>query len=74
MAAASFIAHAPRGCWPVAGAGWCRCRAPLPNGGEPAVLHCLLLLYPWTRGARPLGLDAVMRRPEGAERREAERP
>jgi putative oxidoreductase len=56
MAAAYFIAHAPRGFWPVT------------NGGEPAVLYCFIFLYLWTRGAGPYSLDAVMRRPGGAER------
>jgi putative oxidoreductase len=52
MAAAYFIAHLPRGFWP------------LTNGGEPALLFCFIFLYLWTRGAGPYSLDAMMGRAE----------
>ena len=44
MAAAYFIAHAPRGFMP------------LQNGGEIAVLYCFLFLYIAARGTVALGL------------------
>ena len=44
MAAAYFIAHAPRG--PI----------PLQNGGELAVLYCFLFLYIAARGTVALGM------------------
>jgi putative oxidoreductase len=46
MAAAYFIAHMPRGLWPI------------HNGGEPAVLFCFAFLYIASRGAGMLSLDA----------------
>jgi putative oxidoreductase len=46
MAAAYFIAHAPRGPWPI------------QNGGEPAVLFCFAFLYIASRGAGRWSLDA----------------
>lgn len=39
MAVAYFLAHAPRGFWPIA------------NGGELAVLYCFLFLYIAARGS-----------------------
>jgi putative oxidoreductase len=45
MAAAYFIAHAPRGPWP------------MRNAGEPAVLYCFLFLYIASRGAGIWGVD-----------------
>jgi len=56
MASAYFMAHAPRGFWPVA------------NGGEVAVLFCFTFLYLWTRGAGPISLDALMRPRGDADR------
>jgi putative oxidoreductase len=44
MAAAYFIAHAPRG------------SVPHQNGGELAVLYCFLFLYIASRGTVALGL------------------
>ena len=44
MAGVYFIAHAPRG------------SIPLQNGGELAVLYCLLFLYIASRGTVALGL------------------
>ena len=45
MAVAYFGQHAPRGLWPIR------------NGGELAVLYCLLFLYIASRGAGMWGLD-----------------
>jgi putative oxidoreductase len=45
MAAAYFIAHAPRGPWP------------MRNAGEPAVLYCFLFLYIASRGAGIWAVD-----------------
>lgn len=45
MAAAYFIAHAPRGTWPI------------QNGGELSALYCFAFLFIATRGAGMLGLD-----------------
>lgn len=50
MAAAYFIVHAPRGTFPI------------QNGGELAVLYCVLFLYIATRGAGSWGLDRQARR------------
>ena len=50
MAFAYFIAHYPRGIWPVT------------NGGEPAVLYCFVFLYFASRGSGPLSLDRIIRR------------
>jgi putative oxidoreductase len=49
MAFAYFIAHAPRGTWPI------------QNGGELAVLYCFLFLYIATRGGGRLSLDSLRR-------------
>jgi putative oxidoreductase len=46
MAAAYFMAHAPRGFWPI------------ENGGELAVLYCFVFLYIATRGTGRLGLSS----------------
>ena len=48
MAVAYFIAHYPRGFWPIA------------NGGEPAVLYCFIFLYIASRGSGPSSLDRVI--------------
>lgn len=45
MAAAYFMAHAPRGFWPI------------QNDGELAVLNCFLFLYIAARGTGRLGLS-----------------
>lgn len=50
MAAAYFLAHAPRGSWPV------------ENGGELAALYCFLFLYMAARGSGPLSVDRMFRR------------
>ncbi len=47
MAAAYFMAHAPRGFWPI------------ENGGELAVLYCFVFLYIAARGTGRLGLISV---------------
>jgi putative oxidoreductase len=48
MAAAYFIAHAPRNFWPIL------------NGGELAAVYCFLFLYLAAAGGGPLSLDAMM--------------
>jgi putative oxidoreductase len=53
MAVAYFMAHAPRGFWPVL------------NGGAPAALYCFLFLYLSAAGAGPWSVDA-RRRPGDA--------
>jgi putative oxidoreductase len=45
MAFAYFLAHQPRGTWPI------------QNGGEPAVLFCFLFLFIATRGAGRFSVD-----------------
>jgi len=47
MAVAYFLAHMPRGFWPI------------ENSGEPAVLSCFVFLYFATWGSGPLGLDRI---------------
>jgi putative oxidoreductase len=47
MAVAYFLAHAPKGFWPVL------------NGGAPAVLYCFLFLYFSAAGAGAFSLDAL---------------
>jgi len=49
MALAYFIAHAPRGFWP------------LLNGGELAALYSFLFLYFAAAGGGPWSLDRAMR-------------
>jgi putative oxidoreductase len=46
MAVAYFMAHAPKGFWPIL------------NGGEPAVFYCFLFLYLAAVGPGPWSLDA----------------
>ena len=46
MAAAYFMAHAPRGFWPI------------ENDGELAVLYCFVFLYIAARGTGRLGLSS----------------
>ena len=49
MAFAYFIAHAPRGFWP------------LLNGGELAVLYCFVFLYLAAAGGGPWSIDHLLR-------------
>ncbi len=49
MAVAYFLAHAPRGPWPIL------------NGGESAALFCFIFLYLFAAGAGPYSVDAVLR-------------
>ena len=53
MAAAYFLAHAPRGTWPI------------ENQGELAALYCFAFLYIAARGAGMLSIDGA----RGAPRR-----
>ncbi len=55
MAVAYFIAHAPKGFWPVL------------NQGHPAVIYCFLFLYLSAAGPGPWSLDALRGRHGGAE-------
>ena len=48
MAFAYFLAHVPRGLWPIG------------NQGELAALYCFLFLYIAARGAGPLSLDRIL--------------
>ncbi len=50
MAVAYFMAHQPRGAWPIL------------NHGEPAVLLCFIFLFFAAHGAGEWSLDAVSRR------------
>ena len=50
MAAAYFMAHFPKGFWPV------------ENGGELAALYCFVFLYIASRGGGPLSLDRMIRK------------
>jgi putative oxidoreductase len=50
MAAAYFLAHLPRGPWPI------------QNGGELAVLYCFLFLYIATRGGGIASVDSLRRK------------
>ena len=50
MAFAYFMAHFPRGFWPV------------QNGGEPVVLFCFIFLYLSAAGAGPWSVDAMRAR------------
>ncbi len=47
---AYFIAHAPRGFYPIA------------NAGELAVLYCFVFLYIAAAGAGPWSFDAILKR------------
>jgi putative oxidoreductase len=57
MAVAYFMAHAPRGFFP------------LLNKGEPAVLYCFVFLYLAAAGAGPWSLDALRQRSRLAQSR-----
>ena len=48
MAVAFFVAHAPKGPWPI------------ENGGELAVIYAFVFLYVAARGAGAFSLDAVL--------------
>jgi putative oxidoreductase len=50
MAVAYFIAHAPRGFWPIL------------NKGEPAVLYCFVFLYIASRGSGALSVEAATKK------------
>ena len=50
MAVAYFMAHAPRGFWPIM------------NFGERAVLFCFVFLYISSRGSGPFSIDALLTR------------
>ncbi len=50
MAAAYFLAHQPKGFWPI------------QNGGELAVLYCFVFLFLAIAGAGPISLDRLVRR------------
>jgi putative oxidoreductase len=50
MAVAYFMAHQPKGLWPI------------QNQGELAALYCFVFLYIAARGAGPASLDRLMRR------------
>ena len=54
MAFAYFMAHFPRGFFPLA------------NMGEPAILYCFLFLYLAAAGAGPFSLDALFGANAGA--------
>lgn len=49
MAVAYFMAHQPRGTWPI------------ENAGELAALYCFVFLYIAARGAGPLSIDRLWR-------------
>jgi putative oxidoreductase len=53
MAGAYFMAHLPRGFWPIA------------NGGELAVLYCFVFLYIACRGAGVWSIDHARARSAG---------
>ncbi|HZD55048.1 MAG TPA: DoxX family protein [Candidatus Aquicultoraceae bacterium] len=50
MAVAYFLAHAPKGFWPI------------ENQGEPAVLYCFVFLFIASRGSGPYSVDAAVRK------------
>jgi putative oxidoreductase len=50
MAAAYFMAHAPRGFYPIL------------NAGELAALYCFVFLYIAAAGSGPWSLDAILKR------------
>ena len=50
MAFAYWLAHAPRGFWPI------------QNGGELAALYCFLYLYISANGGGKLSVDGLLRR------------
>ena len=50
MAAAYFMAHLPKGFWPIL------------NRGELATLYCFVFLYLFTAGPGPWSLDRLLRK------------
>jgi len=54
MAVAYFMAHAPRGFYPIS------------NGGDLAILFCFVFLYFVCSGAGPWSIDATMARKKAA--------
>ena len=50
MAVAYFLAHAPRGPWPIL------------NGGELAILFCFIWMFFAAAGPGPLSLDTIWRK------------
>jgi len=54
MAVAYFMAHAPRGFFPIG------------NGGDLAILFCFVFLYFVCSGAGPWSIDAAMDRKKAA--------
>jgi len=50
MAFAYFMAHAPRGFWPIA------------NGGELAIMYCFVFFYLSFAGGGSLSIDVLLRR------------
>lgn len=50
MAFAYFMAHAPKGFWPIA------------NGGELAIMYCFVLFYLSFAGGGSLSIDVLLRR------------
>lgn len=52
MACAYFMAHFPKGFWPIL------------NGGELAVLYCFLFLYFATHGAGTWSVAAALKKPQ----------
>jgi len=55
MAVAYFMAHFPKGFWPI------------QNHGEPAVLLCFIFLFFSAAGAGPFSLDQVIRQRRAAK-------
>jgi len=53
MAVAYFMAHAPRGFWPI------------QNGGELAVFYCFVFLFLAARGGGNFSMDALLRKRRG---------
>ncbi len=49
LAVGYFMVHQPTGTWPI------------QNGGEPAVLLCIIFLYIAARGSGSLSVDAIRR-------------
>lgn len=54
MAVAYFMAHLPKGFWPVL------------NGGELAMIYCFLFLYLFAAGPGPWSLDRLLRKKPAA--------
>ncbi len=54
MAAAYFMAHFPRGFWP------------LENGGSLAALYCFVFLYLFVKGGGSFSIDGLLARRKGS--------